>query len=284
MYRSDIEGMEKAEEWLSYLSDRGRSDKTIQVYRSAMRHNLNVLHDAGFDTNAECMGEREVYYLFDDEGKESSRRLRIHVFCSFVEWATGRDPAEDSALLWNGEEKDRCFITSEQFAKLWQMADPRERVILALGACMGLRRSEITGLRLGDIDGDRMTIYGKGHGRGKRAVLRVPDVVRDTIREYMAVRPQTSTDYLIVDTVYGRIKGMEDHKLYDIVKALGDCTGIEVTPHALRRLFATTLRDREVALDDIKTLMRHSKIETTLDCYIRPNPARLDGIMSSFSI
>ena len=283
-YRNDIEGMETVEEWLAWLSERGRTDKTIEIYRSAMRHCLNVLHDAGFDTRAECMGEREVYYLYDDDGKESSRRFRISVFRMFVEWATGRDPGEDTELLWNGEDRERCFISETQFNRMLGRADPRERLILMLGACMGLRRAEIVDLRISDIDGDTLTVYGKGHGTGKRAVLYIPDVVRDAIDRYMRVRPETGVDHLIVDTVRGGTHPLPYFRIYDLIKRLGDEVDVDVTPHALRRLFATRLRDQSVELDDIRTLMRHKRVETTLDCYIRPDPKRLKNIMRNFNI
>ena len=277
--------MEHVEEWLSWLGSRGRADQTIYTYRSVMRHVMSVLDAAGLSTDPETMGEMEIYYIAEEEdGKESSRKLRVHVMCSYIIWATGMDPTEDMALLWNGDEKTRCFIDPEDFRKLWQMADPRERVILSLGACMGLRRSEMASLRLSDIEGDRITVYGKGHGQGKRAVLLMPDIVRRSIREYMAVRPQTSIDVLLVDTARRKLRAITDQKIYELITELGTGVGVKVTPHSLRRLFATTLRERDVDLDDIRTLMRHSRIETTLDCYIRPNRDRLDSIMDSFSI
>ena len=284
MFATEIEGMERVEEWLSWLSGRGRTDQTVYTYRSVMRHVMTVLGEAGLSTDPESMGVREIYYIADEGGRESSRKLRVHVMGKFIEWATGHNPGDDAALMWNQEVADRTFISPDEFWRLWQMADERERVILALGAFMGLRRSEIVSIRVEDVRGDTLTIYGKGHGAGKRAVLPIPEMVKKTIREYLAVRPQTTVDRLIVDTRYGKPCCMSTQKLYDLIKELGAGTCVEVTPHALRRLFATTLRDRNVDLDDIRTLMRHERVETTLDCYIRPNSRRLEGIMTDFTI
>lgn len=286
MFADHIEGMDNVEKWLVWMSNRGRTEQTVYTYRSVMRHVLTVLDAAGLSTDPMRMGEMEIRYIAGEDGKESSRRLRVQVMCGYIEWATGVDPSKDLSILWNEDEKGRCFITPEQFRKLWQMADPEERVILSLGAYMGLRRSEITGLCISDIDltHDRLTVCGKGHGNGKRAVLHIPDVVRRSIREYMEVRPRTTIDVLLVETARGRLRAMTDQSLYERVKALGESVGVEVTPHALRRLFATSLRESDVDLDDIRTLMRHRRIETTLDCYIRPNPDRLDRIMESLTI
>lgn len=277
-----IEGMARVEEWLQWLGERGRSERTITVYRSAMRHCLRSLEAAGLSTEPEGIGERAVRLIAGEDGRETSRRLRVHVLTSFTEWATGEGLSRDAGIMWNHEECDRLFLDDRDMATLLRHADERETLILTMGACMGLRRSEIAAVRISDIEGGRLTVHGKGHGRGKRAVLRIPPAVERAIIDYMRVRPETDLDSLLVVNERGRPRAMSDDRIYEIVKALGERTEVEVTPHALRRLFATTLREMDVALDDIRTLMRHEKIETTLDCYIKPNTVRLDSIMDQF--
>jgi len=68
-------------------------------------------------------------------------------------------------------------------------ADPTQRMILILGGMMGLRRSDIAGLRDGDIDGNRMVIRGKGHGRdGLVSVMEMPPPVTRELDRYFRWR------------------------------------------------------------------------------------------------
>lgn len=41
---------------------------------------------------------------------------------------------------------------------------PQDRLILHLGSAYGLRRGEISALKIGDLGPDMMTVHGKGHG------------------------------------------------------------------------------------------------------------------------
>ncbi len=62
------------------------------------------------------------------------------------------------------QASDRTWIFMAQWKQLWKAADVTQRLVLALAGGMGLRRFEIAQLNLGDIEGNVMTIYGKGSG------------------------------------------------------------------------------------------------------------------------
>ncbi len=49
--------------------------------------------------------------------------------------------------------------------------------------------------------------------------------------------------------------------------------------HAIRRTFATNLIDSNVSLADVKDLMRHKDIKTTLEHYKAKNSQRLEAIV-----
>ncbi len=279
-----IEGMERMQEWLDWLERRGRVDSTIETYQKVLRRVLQSLHAAGLNTDPETIGDDEIMHLVHEDLKESSRRLNIFVLQSFVKWATGRTPGADLGILWNNEEKDRVFIDPEDFRKLMAVADECDRVILTLGAYMGLRRSEIANIKLSDIRNGELTVYGKGHGRGKRAVMRIPEIVRQAIAEYMAVRPRTSIDNLLVGWNYSTPVPISSDTVYRHLRRMGERAGVHVTPHSLRRLYATSLHEMSVDLYDIKTLMRHENINTTVQFYIRPNRVRLDRIVEELVI
>ncbi len=54
-----------------------------------------------------------------------------------------------------------------------------------------------------------------------------------------------------------------------------DQAGIgHVTPHDLRRSFAGFLDERGIDLRTIQTALRHRSADTTIRCYLAPNPTR----------
>ena len=50
-----------------------------------------------------------------------------------------------------------------------------------------------------------------------------------------------------------------------------------MSPHSLRRLYATTLYDMGTDLNTLRMMMRHEDIRTTMECYIDPNPVKMDN-------
>ena len=50
--------------------------------------------------------------------------------------------------------------------------------------------------------------------------------------------------------------------------------------HTLRRLYATTLADAGVPLETIARMMRHESPVTTLRCYLKADPRRMDEAQS----
>ncbi len=82
---------------------------------------------------------------------------------------------------------------------LMDHAQPRERLVMALAATMGLRRTEIVSLELDDFESGSVMIRGKGHGpQGKVVWKEVTESVRKEMRAYLAVRPESDSRALIL--------------------------------------------------------------------------------------
>jgi integrase len=214
----------------------------------------------------------------------SSWQVVFNILGTWLKWETGRNPVIDADLLWNRVEPDRLFIDKEALEAALAVSDARDRLILLMGAKMGLRRMEIAGAKLSDISGDRILIWGKGHGEGKPAVVLIHPEVRRALDEWMVIRDEMDPDRLIPEIIltrmYGRPQGAQASSIGKIVHGISERCGRHITPHSLRRLYATTLHeDLGADICDISTLMRHENIETT-KIYIRMNRNRLDALAS----
>ena len=279
------------EQWLAYLRDKGRKEITIENYRQKLIKCMRVLEDSGRDVDPRRITPADFVLLNRRLGMcENSRHDYMKVLGYWVQWYTGKDLMKECFILWNRTAPKRVFINRDEFARLMEVADKRDRVILLLGGAMGLRRDEIRKVRYSDIKDGRLTIHGKGHGPdGKMQEMKIPGMVMAAIEEWTEVRngngmEDLSGGCIVVSYQKAGMKQMADTSLSHHVRKLGERAGVRVTTHSLRRLFATSLYRSSVDLVDIKTLMRHANVNTTINCYIDPDRERLDGILDDMGM
>lgn len=284
--------MERVEQWLSHLASVGRKPETIRTYREGIRRMCGTLERAGRSTEPEDIGVDEMYWLKAERSDltEASRRIGLWTVGAYVEWATGRNPYKDAKLLWGnlGYCPNRIYVSREDIHAIDEAADdPTAHMILVLGSCLGLRKSEMAALNLSDFHRGMVHVIGKGHAEGKEDELPVPPAVAKALEEYMpyrqrlidsAIRDETN-GALLIHARGGVAQRISSQMVYTRIKRPSKELGITISPHALRRRFATDLYERGVDLKDIKDLMRHDSVDTTITCYIQPSRDRLSKIM-----
>lgn len=269
------EDMRETESYLASLTAAGRKPNTIHNYRKNIKQCLEYLKASGYPINAAQITQREVMFLWARlPVKESAKRQYLRNLSSMIMFHTEVDVVKRCNILFNREERDRVFISDNDFGTICSKADPRTRVILYLGAFMGLRRSEMANIRDEDIRGGVLVIHGKGHGEdGLVITMRIPRPVQVAIQRYRLSpmkRGKKLDDYLLQSTDHQqRLHRMYESRISGSVHNLGKQCGIRVTTHSLRRYYATSLYYQVgVDLQTLKTLMRHSSINTTLRCYV----------------
>lgn len=268
--------MTETEEWLDHLRECGRKAETLKTHRSNVRQCIAYLMAVGKLCEADNITVTDIQYLWRViEAKEEVRSQYIRSFAAMVEFHTGINPMRQANLLHNREHHNRIFISKPEFATLWRVANPFQRLIMAFGSFMGLRRSEICMIRDSDIDGDVVTIHGKGHtDDGMVVKIRIPEPVMQPLSDYRrwkkTLKGEVVDDFLFQNRGRdGKIRHVNVCKISDAITQLRKDTGIKVTTHSFRRFFATTLYyDMESDVQTIKTMMRHADVSTTFKCYI----------------
>ena len=138
----------------------------------------------------------------------------------------------------------------------------RDRAILEVLYGSGVRRSELLGLDLGDVDLDRreMRVVG-GKGNKDRAVL-LTTAAAEAMRTYLAHRPRTSDSAFFVARGGRRLS---ESSLYKIFRLFVAISGIDAhaSPHTMRHSFATHLYENGADLLVIKELLGHESLATT---------------------
>ena len=158
----------------------------------------------------------------------------------------------------------------------------RHRTLLAILYGCGLRVSEVTQLKVSDIDSARNVLRVRhGKGRKDRQTL-LPAKLLELLRCYW--RNQRPTDWLFPSA--DSTRPISPKAVFLACRKAAQKAGISkpVHPHSLRHAFATHLLEAGVNLRTIQILLGHANLETTArylhvaDVAVRTTASPLDSL------
>ncbi len=141
----------------------------------------------------------------------------------------------------------------------------RDKLVIELFYATGMRRAELIGLQLGDVDFSSNTIKILGK-RNKERIVPVLPVVMDQMREYERQRNHLQD---IIDKGYflllkNGVK-LNDSFVYRLINCYFSNVSEKVkkSPHMLRHTFATHMLNNGADLNSVKELLGHSSLAST---------------------
>ena len=247
---------------LEDLQIRHYSPITIRVYLHS------VAEFAGhFGTSPEQLGAEHIrqYQLFLIQEKKVSQSTLVQMVCAlrFLYTHTLRRKIPIERIPFPRREKKLPLILSREEVKALLEAPEslRHRTALAILYGCGLRVSEVTQLRVSDIDSARKVVrvrHGKG-GKDRQTLL--PAKLLDLLRCYWrSLRP---TGWLF-PSADGK-RPISPKALFLACRQAAQRAGISkpIHPHSLRHAFATHLLEAGANLRTIQILLGHANLETT---------------------
>jgi len=212
--------------------------------------------------------------------KLSRRRLQLVVTAlrSFLRYLQQRGKisadlatAVPTVANWRRADLPKT-ITPEQVETLLATCDPattagrRDRAILLLLARLGLRATEVVGMRLDDIDWAAGTFIVRGKG-SRREPMPLPEDVGQALADYLCDGRPTCASRRVFVRLCAPYRGLGNaSSLCDIVKRALARAGINAPfkgAHLLRHSLATHLLASGASLAEIGELLRHERLETT---------------------
>lgn len=141
----------------------------------------------------------------------------------------------------------------------------RDKAMLELLYATGIRVSELTGLKLSDMNFQMGYIRCIVHG--KERIIPFGGQAKAALEEYMLTARQQllrgeESDMLFVNCLG---KAMSRQGFWKLIKLYGARAGIqkEITPHTLRHSFAVHLVENGADLRSVQEMLGHSDISTT---------------------
>lgn len=180
------------------------------------------------------------------------------------------------------------YLRQEEVQALLNAPDPttregsRDRAMLHLAVCGGLRVSELTGLRTEDIELSSMSILVHGKGRRERA-LPLWKTTATAIRAWLAVRGTVATPELFINARGGSMSrwGFAYVLQHHAERASHKCPSLskkQISPHVLRHTCAMIVLQATQDIRKVSLWLGHSNLATT-EIYTRADPTeKLEAI------
>jgi len=174
-----------------------------------------------------------------------------------AEVVSAREPRRLPVVL-SPEEVRRLLASS---------ANIKHKAALSLAYATGLRASEVTSLKLTDIDSERMIIrVEEGKGKKDRYVMLSPNLL-ELLREWWRTARKKGWMHQGQRWLFPGYRGqhMSARQLHRIVRLAAARGGItkRVGVHTLRHSFATHLLEQKTDIRVIQVLLGHKKLDTT---------------------
>jgi site-specific recombinase XerD len=194
-----------------------------------------------------------------------------------------RTPKKQEALpdVLDRRELARLLKAAER-DDVWERQRPgrreRDRLMLALFAYAGLRRSELLGLDWDDVDLERRLIRVRKAKGGRQRNVPIHPALEPLFSDYLRFRASDPEPVLFVGTQGGR--RLSYRLLSETFRRYAHAAGVtqrkRVTPHTLRHVFASELLRAGANLRQIQELLGHKHLDST-QRYTRVTAHQLRG-------
>jgi integrase/recombinase XerD len=224
-----------------------------------------------------------------------TRNVRLAAIKSFYRFLEYRQPAALDQVrrvlaipFKKTDQRLVPYLLKDELQAVLDAPDPatrdgiRDRAMLHLAVCAGLRVSELTSLKVDDIDLPSMSIRILGKGRRERALPLWKATVA-ALRAWLAVRGRTAVPEVFVNargeplTRWGFAYLLKQH----VATAARDKPGLKkkrVSPHVLRHTCAMIVLQATGDIRKVSLWLGHATLTTT-EVYTRGDPAeKLDAI------
>ncbi len=268
--------------FLKYLEYEKRcSPLTLKAYQKDIEQFEDFLWNEYEIEDLTQIQHKQIRYwiisLINQSYKESSITRKVRSISSFYNFLQRRKYIESNPCM--GVQLPKIphrlpsFVEQDKMESLFnninadseKFSEIRNRLILDLLYATGIRRAELIGLTLNDIDfaNQKIKVLGKGN---KERFLPIGRETRHFLQQYLQYRSEEFPDYH-KDILLLTDKGKELYPkfVYNLVnKHLSSIvTNTHKSPHVLRHSFATNLLNNGADLYAVKELLGHSSLAAT---------------------
>jgi site-specific recombinase XerD len=224
-----------------------------------------------------------------------TRNIRLAAIRSFFRFLQHREPAALDQVrrilaipFKKTDSRLVPYLSQDEVQALLDAPDPttregiRDRAMLHLAVCAGLRVSELTGLSIDDVAPQSVSIRVRGKGRRERA-LPLWKTAASALRAWQAVRGKVAASELFVNA---RGEPFSRWGIAYVIRRHADtasqkCPSLRnkpLSPHVLRHTCAMVVLQATLDIRKVSLWLGHSNLATT-EIYVRADPSeKLEAI------
>ncbi|OQA91579.1 MAG: Tyrosine recombinase XerD [Elusimicrobia bacterium ADurb.Bin231] len=255
--------------FLSYISvEKGLAKNTVISYSSDLKRFFEYINKHSLKT--ESVSEETISdYLWE---RKRSKKAAATIFReqeaikSFYKFLASEDKiSNDPSKNLTSPRLDKFLPETLSYTEVDTLLSTptilRDKAILETLYATGMRVSELTELKISDINMDIGFIKCIGKGSKERIVPMGSKAI-EAIKKYMATERKGINEYLFISRLSKKLSRVS---IWNIIKKYAKLAGINkrITPHTLRHSFASHILERGADLRTIQEMLGHSSITTT---------------------
>jgi integrase/recombinase XerD len=238
------------------------SKNSIYTLRNYLTMNEKFLNY--INKNPENITEDDLkLYIADNFSKRSA--ISTILFLSAIKYSFNSILGKDITLKIKRPKREKripSVLTKQEVLDLFKaISNKKSKLMISLLYASGLRVSEITNLKIDDLDFEEKIGHVRQAKGKKDRIFNIPEFLREELKKQFEKQKEFNQQYL-----FSGPKGkISERNIQKIVKNTKEKAGIkkEVHPHTLRHSFATHLLENGTDIRKIQELLGHADLSTT---------------------
>ncbi len=315
--------MQIIDKYIAHIRDiRRYSPRTVEIYGSALMNYVHVIHKVGAVADDELIAslnssEIRRYEVELLENGISARTVGLHLsalsgFCNYLIKSdllksnpvkVIAKPKTEKRLpeFYRNEAMDSYFERTAEVAAREELdffianldtesgkvmyENRLARLIISLLYGLGIRRAELIGLNIENVDFGRKVVNVRGKGDKTRKIPVIASLCEEILLYLEAVEAMCGGKRSLKEPLLITYTGRRLYPAYvdrTVKRELGGVKGItgRKSPHVLRHTLATGLMNEGTDINTIKELLGHSSLAAT-QVYTHSSISRLKTIYES---
>lgn len=262
--------------FLDSKSIEGCSKRTINYYETTIKNVLEYIKKDILSITTDDLRNYLSIYKTDSVSKVTVDNVR-RILSSFFSWLENENHIQKSPVRRIHKIKVQKQVketyTDESLEKLRDGCKTiRDLALIDFLSSTGIRVGELVNIKIHDIDFEKRECIVLGKGDKERVVY-FDARTKIHLKNYLETR-KDDNQYLFV-SLNNPNKRLEISGVEIRLRNLGKELSInKVHPHKFRRTLATMAIEKGMPIEQVQTLLGHSKIDTTM-CYVMVNQSNV---------
>jgi site-specific recombinase XerD len=251
---------------LEELQRRNYSESTTRGYLMAVRQVAEYFGKPPDQLRPDDLRTYQAYLLKERKLAVGTVVARVAALRFFLVRTLKRHEFREDLPYPKDRRRLPTVLSLEEVGRLINAAgNLMQRALLMVLYGTGMRRTEVSLLKVSDVDSQRMIIRVERGKGGDGRDLPLSPALLETLREYWRWKKPRTYLFPSCDRKRGQDKPISDKTVWYACKEAARHAGItkHVTPHTLRHSWATHLLEAGTDLRTIQILLGHGDLETT---------------------